>query len=139
MAIRICSALSPSPAPSTVSIKWSTKREIKTAGYLIYRAENRAGPFLQITRERIPAINDPYLGGTYVYTDTETIAGITYYYQLEDVALDGTRTRQDPITVTARAASPTILGQPISEPTHLIIAGVFLLLGSTIWIARKSG
>lgn len=129
-----------SSAPAPVVLRWSTRREIKTAGYLLYRAENRAGPFLQLNRELVPAAYDPYLGGTYAYTDTETIAGVTYYYQLEDVAVDGARTRQDPITVTARVSSPTIFGQPISLPSLLIafaLAGIGLIIAAAPRIAHR--
>lgn len=128
-----------SSAPAFVILRWSTRREIKTAGYLIYRAENNAGPFLQITRDLIPAVNDPYLGGSYVYTDTATIAGVTYYYQLEDVGLDGARMRQEPIVVTARVSSPTIFGQPISLPSLLIafvLAGIGLMVSAATWIVH---
>ncbi len=128
-----------SSAPAFVVLRWTTRREIKTAGYLIHRAENSAGPFLQLTRELIPAANDPYLGGTYVYTDTDTIPGVMYYYQLEDVGLDGARTRQDPIAVTAHVSSPTIFGQPISLPSLLIafaLAGIGWMVAIATWIVH---
>ncbi len=129
-----------SSAPAPVVLRWSTRREVRTAGYLLYRAENRAGPFLQLNRELVPAAYDPYLGGTYAYTDTETIAGVTYYYQLEDVAVDGARTRQEPIAVTARVSNPTLFGQPISLPSLLVafvLAGIGLMVATTTWIAHR--
>lgn len=132
---------SPLTNSSPVIIKWSTRREVKTAGYLLYRADTSGGPFVPIHREMIPAANDPYLGGTYVFTDTATIAGVTYYYQLEDVDLDGVRTRHDPIVVTARISSPTILGQPItwfSSMIGLILTGIGLLVGTQTWRAHTS-
>ena len=124
-------------APTRVMIKWSTRREINTAGYLIYRAENSAGPFVPITRDHIPAANDPYLGGNYFFTDTATLDGVTYFYQLEDIARDGTRTRHDPIAITARAATPTILGQPMMVIARALIAiALIVLTGRWIWHAR---
>lgn len=127
------------PPTAPVAIRWSTRREEKTAGYMLYRAENRAGPFRQLNRELIPASNDPYLGGTYVYTDTETTVGITYYYELEDISLDGQRTRQAPITVTARGSSPTILGWAVTEELGLIlilvIATIMMLSSRIIFMA----
>jgi hypothetical protein len=125
-------------APAPVIIKWSTRREEKTVGYIISRAEKSAGPFARLNPQLIPAVNDPYLGGTYVYTDTETMAGVTYYYRLEDVASDGKRTAQDPIAVTARVNSPTLFGWVISESTYpligLAVVGVIGLVGIAIWI-----
>ncbi|MBI5303654.1 MAG: hypothetical protein HY868_16075 [Chloroflexi bacterium] len=127
------------PLPSFVILRWSTRHEVNTLGYVIYRAESATGPFTQINRELVLAANDPYLGGTYTFTDTETIAGVTYYYQLEDVDLNGEHTRQDPIAVIAHGASPTIFGHPLPEMIPLIaflIAAVLLLLGTTLWITR---
>lgn len=108
-----------------VTIKWSTRREERTAGYLIYRAETSAGPFLPLNHALIPASNDPYVGGTYLYTDTQTIPGITYYYQLEQVAVDGKRSREDPIAVTARLNSPTIFGWALPQAAFPIMAALF--------------
>jgi hypothetical protein len=132
---------SPLTNASQVIIKWSTRREVKTAGYHLYRADTSGGPFVPIHHEMISAANDPYLGGTYVFTDTATIAGVTYFYQLEDVDLDGVRTRHDPIGVTARVSSPTILGQPITWMNSIIafaLAGIGLLVGTMIWCTYKS-
>ena len=127
-----------SASSAPVFIKWSTRREEKTAGYVIYRATSSDGLFSQLNHELIPATNDLYLGGTYVYTDTDTIAGVTYYYQLEDVGLDGKRTRQDPIAVTARGSSVTIFGWAIPESTYPLAvfasAGILFLIGTTLWI-----
>ena len=90
----------PAPAPiySLVVLEWTTKSEVNTAGFNMYRAESSGGPFTRINRELIPSASDPIAGGHYVYTDTEAIAGRTYYYQLEDVELSGNRTRHDTIT-----------------------------------------
>ena len=117
------------PPTAPVVIRWSTRREEKTAGYLLYRSENSAGPFRQINSELVPAVNDPYLGGMYVYTDTETTAGVTYYYELEDVALDGQRSRQEPISITARSTNPTILGwNAFDRSTLIFVIAVALVL-----------
>ena len=116
-----------------VNLRWATRREENTVGYLIYRAENSAGPFRQITRELIPAKNDPYLGGTYIFTDTDTLAGVTYYYELEDISVDGHRTRQEPISITARSSSPTIFGWSVLDQPGLVLIVVIatiVLIGS---------
>jgi hypothetical protein len=100
----------PAPLYALVVLEWTTKSEVNTAGFNMYRAESSGGPFLQINRELIASAGDPIAGGHYVYTDTEAVAGRTYYYQLEDVELSGNRTRHETITTTARSAALAIGG-----------------------------
>jgi len=100
----------PAPIYTPVVLEWTTKSEVNTAGFNMYRAESSSGPFVQINRELIPSAGDPIAGGHYVYTDTEAVAGRTYYYQLEDVEFSGNRTRHETITTTARSAALTIGG-----------------------------
>jgi hypothetical protein len=52
----------------------------------------------------IPASTDPLVGGKYRYQDATVTSGRTYYYQLEDVELDGTSMRHGPMVVTALSA-----------------------------------
>lgn len=77
--------------PPTVTIRWVTESEFNTAGFNLYRAEREEGPYdVKVNDRLIPARDDPALGGEYVYTDTQVIAGRTYYYRLEEVEQDGT-------------------------------------------------
>lgn len=74
----------------SVTIRWVTESEFNTAGFNLYRSENEDGPFTTKVNDRlIPARDDPALGGEYVYTDTQVVAGQTYYYQLEEVEKTG--------------------------------------------------
>lgn len=137
--VLICVETNTPQPPAPVIIEWSTRRENKTAGYLLYRAENPTVLFSQLTPNLIPAANDPYLGGTYRYTDTTTMSGVTYYYQIEDVESDGTRTRHAPISITARASAPTFFGLTISWGS--IFAGAMMVIGAWLigisaWLAR---
>jgi hypothetical protein len=73
-----------------VTIRWTTESEFNTAGFNLYRSANEDGPFTAKVNDRlIPARDDPALGGEYVYTDTQVVAGGTYYYQLEEVEKTG--------------------------------------------------
>ena len=89
---------------SVVLVEWTTESEVDTAGFNLYRSESAEGPYVKINPELIPGSSDPILGGHYVYTDTNVVAGRTYYYKLEDVELDGTTTLHGPIEVVAEAA-----------------------------------
>lgn len=88
---------------SVVLVEWATESEVDTAGFNIYRSESSDGPFICINDHLIPASPDPLVGGSYVFTDTDVVAGRTYYYQLEDVEFDGTSTRHGPIEAKAAA------------------------------------
>jgi len=88
-------------AEAAVIVEWTTASELNTAGFNLYRSESPDGPFTRINDHLIPASPDPLIGGSYVFTDTNVVAGYTYYYQLEDVEFNGTTTRHGPIEVTA--------------------------------------
>jgi len=86
---------------AVIIVEWTTASEVDTAGFNLYRSEDPDGPFTRINDHLIPASPDPLLGGSYTFTDTDVVAGRTYYYQLEDVEIDGTTTRHGPIEVKA--------------------------------------
>ena len=89
------------PTEAVVIVEWTTASEVDTAGFNLYRSESPEGPFTRINDHLIPASPDPLLGGSYAFTDSNVVAGHTYYYQLEDVEIDGTATRHGPIEVKA--------------------------------------
>jgi hypothetical protein len=128
------------PAPADpaapIVVNWTTKSEVNTAGFNLYRAESASGPFVQVNRELIPAANDPIAGASYVFTDTNVVAGVTYYYQLEDVDLNGTRTRYEKlISVTATAPAGT-LGIPFPIAATGIASILLLVFGVILWQVR---
>jgi hypothetical protein len=90
-----------SPATSRVVVEWTTASEINTSGFNLYRSERAEGPYVKINAQVIPASTDPLVGGQYRFEDVTVTAGQTYYYELEDVELDGASTRHGPIVVTA--------------------------------------
>ena len=135
------SAQGGTPAPSrplaSVVLDWTTKSEVNTAGFNLYRAERADGPFAQVNRQLIPAANDAVTGGRYIFTDTTTFAGVTYFYQLEDVEFSGARTRHNTISITASAATTTMLGLDSTMFTVGVVAlGLIAGLGSLVWYMR---
>lgn len=85
-----------------IIIRWSTETEVNTAGFNVWRSLNEDGPWEQINPRLIPGSPDPLRGGSYVFTDTQVIAGVTYWYELEEVELNGQTTRLERTTATAR-------------------------------------
>ena len=95
------------PAEATITVEWATASELDTAGFNLYRSESPDGPFTRINDYLIPGSLEPLIGGSYVFTDTDVVAGHTYYYQLEDVETVGTTTRHEPVQVKAEPAGRT--------------------------------
>jgi hypothetical protein len=87
-----------------VKLEWTTETEIDNAGFNIYRSEIEAGEYVKINSELIPAKGSETKGAKYVFTDNIAKNRKTYFYKLEDIALDGTSTMHvsDPKSVTPR-------------------------------------
>jgi hypothetical protein len=84
-------------ASSSNTLRWKAASEKGTFGYIVYRSENRDGPFLRIN----PAI---IRGGTrdadsasdiseYRFEDTEVKSGQTYYYFIDVISNHGRKQR----------------------------------------------
>jgi len=127
------------PTEATVIVEWATASEVDTAGFNLYRSRSSDGPFTRINDHLIPASPDRIIGGSYVFIDTDVVAGRTYYYQLEDVELDGASTRHGPIEVVAKASSPfAFVNLAAWWPLAVLIA--VLALGGAIllwWRGRR--
>lgn len=94
---------------ATVIVEWTTASELNTAGFNLYRRASPDGPFSRLNEHLIPASPDPLLGGSYAFTDTNVVAGRTYYYQLEDVETSGATTRHGPIAAKAEGSGQITL------------------------------
>jgi hypothetical protein len=125
---------------SVVIVEWTTESEVDTAGFNLYRSESVEGPYRKINPELIPGSSDPLLGGKYVYTDTDVVAGQTYYYKLEDVELDGTTTVHGPIEVVAEASNVSVFANLVALWPLAVLITVLALGGVILarWRGRKS-
>ena len=77
-----------------------------------------AGPDIRLNAAVIPSqAPGGALGASYVYTDTYALRpGATYFYWLEDVALDGAATRHEPVGVTYAGPTAVTLRSLRAEP-----------------------
>ncbi len=80
-------------ATGHVEITWITESELNNAGFNILRSEIKTGAFKAINSEGLIAGH----GTTseqqvYIYTDTSAKPNAVYYYQIEDISMDGVRT-----------------------------------------------
>ena len=74
-----------------VVITWETQSELNNAGFFIKRSEARNGKFVVINPTMVPGAGTTSEKQSYTYTDTSAKPNVVYYYQIEDVSLDGQR------------------------------------------------
>ncbi|RKU21226.1 hypothetical protein C6500_07090 [Candidatus Poribacteria bacterium] len=74
-----------------VVITWSTQSELNNAGFFIKRSQQREGQFVVINLTMVPGAGTTSEKQFYTYTDTTAQPNVVYYYQIEDVSLDGSR------------------------------------------------
>ncbi len=74
-----------------VVITWSTQSELNNAGFFIKRSQQRNGQFAVINPTMVPGAGTTSEKQFYMYTDTTAQPNVVYYYQMEDVSLDGNR------------------------------------------------
>ena len=74
-----------------VVITWSTQSELNNAGFFIKRSQQKDGQFKVINAAMIPGAGTTSEKQFYTYTDTTAQHNVVYYYQIEDVSLDGNR------------------------------------------------
>ncbi|UCF05203.1 MAG: right-handed parallel beta-helix repeat-containing protein [bacterium] len=83
---------------SGVRIHWTTASELGTAGFNIHRSRSTDAGTRCITGDLILTQGDEFNGATYSFTDDDATAGVTYYYWLEDVGLDGESAMHGPVS-----------------------------------------
>jgi len=107
---------------ASVNIEWTTASELNTVGFNVYRRESLEGPETRINPELIPASTDPLQGGSYQFIDKSVKPGLTYYYELEDVEMDG-------VTNRSWHTSVSVAQQGFVEAGAAIALGIFALAG----------
>ena len=74
-----------------VVITWSTQSELNNAGFFIKRSQQRDGEFKVINATMIQGAGTISEKQFYTYNDSTAQPNVVYYYQIEDVSLDGNR------------------------------------------------
>ena len=75
----------------TVMITWSTQSELNNAGFFIKRSNQKDDEFQVINATIIAGAGTTSEKQFYTYEDTTAQPNVVYYYQLEDISLDGNR------------------------------------------------
>ena len=74
-----------------VVITWSTQSELNNAGFFIKRSQQKDGEFKVINATMIAGAGTTSEKQFYTYNDSTAQPNVVYYYQIEDVSLDGNR------------------------------------------------
>ena len=72
-----------------IIVRWVTESELNNAGFNILRSEKRDGEFTKLNTKLIAGQGTTSERTTYTYTDTSAKPNVVYYYQIQDVSLDG--------------------------------------------------
>ena len=82
------------PSTGHIDITWVTESELNTAGFNILRSESQTGAFKVINlKGPIPGHGTTSGQQVYKYRDTTAKPNVAYYYQIQNVSIDGKRTR----------------------------------------------
>lgn len=95
-----------------VEIVWQTGREVGNVGFDVLRSLNAENSFEKINTELIPSS----LTHDYKFVDNSIEVGRTYYYKLEDIAVNGAREQHGPISVFITVPEDFVLNQNYPNP-----------------------
>jgi len=107
-----------------VEVFWETASEIDNAGFNLYRDTSPTGSFgLKLNSVLIPSQVPPGspFGASYQFTDSNVEPGVTYYYRLEAIDLQGhSQPHNELASATVPAAAtvtPTFTPTPTPSPS----------------------
>ena len=72
-----------------VVIRWITQSELNNAGFNILRSDTRDGEYKQINTKLIAGQGTTSEKTSYEWKDTSAKPNVVYYYQIQDVSIDG--------------------------------------------------
>lgn len=84
---------------SSIILKWRTETEMNNYGFNIYRSLEDSSGYQKINRDVIPGAGNSNEAHEYFFLDKQVAYNKTYYYKLEDINLEGTKTLHDAISV----------------------------------------
>ena len=107
-----------------VELHWQTASELNNMGYVILRSNEEQGQYEEIDSY----VNNDVLKGEgttsrasdYTYVDKYLVNGMTYYYKLADVDINGIRTEHGPIKATPHAEDMKIISSQLPEKFEML-------------------
>jgi hypothetical protein len=89
------------PSAEGVVLHWATASETNNLGWNVYRSLTEDGAYVKVNKNLIPGAGTSSEMKVYEYLDHTAAASSTYWYYLEQVNLDGTRTQSFSISTAA--------------------------------------
>ncbi len=114
------------PGDGSVQLRWATGAELNNLGFIIDRALEKNGTYTQLASyETVPELKGAGNSSSprnYNYYDLTVFNGVTYYYKLSDVDINGVRREHGPVeaTPTATVTKPEIEGPCQKEPEYFL-------------------
>jgi hypothetical protein len=103
----------------SVQLRWATGAELNNLGFIIDRALEKDGTYTQLasyeTASELKGAINSSSPRNYNYYDMTVFNGVTYYYKLSDVDINGVRHEHGPVEATPAAA---VTGPEIETPGH---------------------
>ncbi|MFQ5584482.1 MAG: FlgD immunoglobulin-like domain containing protein, partial [Calditrichia bacterium] len=101
-----------SAANGKVTLKWATASEQENVGFKILRATEESGEYwVRDSYENNPDLEGQFNSGSrhdYQFVDANVINGVTYWYKLVDVDVNGVQVEHGPLSATPHAVGNEI-------------------------------
>ena len=72
-----------------IVVRWITESELNNAGFNILRSDTRSGEYTKVNTSLIAGKGTTSERHTYEWKDTTAKPNVVYYYQIQDVSIDG--------------------------------------------------
>ncbi len=119
-----------------VLLTWETATEIDNLGFNLYRSTAVNGEYGLLNEELIPTqVPGAVFGAVYTWLDSSATPGVTYFYKLEDVDIEGRTTLHGPLETTALSISPSAVSLTAFSADSGILAGG----GVGLWLPLALG
>lgn len=128
---------------SAITLTWETAMEINNRGFNLYRSEAPDGPYVKLNDTIIPSQSPGAIfGATYTWIDEDVQPGITYYYELEDIGLNGTYAMNGPVAASTSVSPNSVMLVNIKTGGasiwwSLSVAVLFICAGGAILLWRR--
>jgi len=91
---------------NSVVLSWRTESELANLGFNIWRADG--GEYAKLNKGIIPGAGDSEVPHDYRYVDSDVLEGVTYFYKLETLDMDGSSFFHGPVEVMVKSDQAAI-------------------------------
>ncbi|MCB9155195.1 MAG: PQQ-dependent sugar dehydrogenase [Caldilineae bacterium] len=125
-----------------IAVSWETVSEIDNTGFNLYRGTGEAGPdeMLAFIASAAPGSAQ---GASYSFADRGVQAGVTYWYWLEALEVDGNTAMHGPVSAlagapTAVSLSNVVAGSDTTNLLWLVVVAAGLALAAAYGLRRNT-